>query len=174
MSYTSNLVLVAVDTYGEKDFSGRIYTRYDREPIVFESSLSLLWELEKCYDRWKLPENAVWYRSFWSRRGRRGRTQNVNRPSAAESKKILDLPAGPLPAAEGELATILVECQQRLHGDWAGRYWLDTMDTETDAHKFSSALELIRCVDQYIISKPRKAGVLWERRSLHQANFVAM
>ncbi len=171
MSYTSNLVLLAVDAYEDKDFSGRIYTRYAREPIAFGSSLSLLWQLEKCYDRWRLPENAVWYRNFRDRRGRKPQQPTVSRRATVlNDRKILDMPAGPLPEVEGELTTILLECQQRLHGDWSGRYWLDTLDTETEARQFRSTLELLRLMDQYIASRPRKAGILWGRRNLPQVS----
>ena len=172
MNNVSNLVLLAVDKYEEKDFSGRIYTRYDREPINFDSSLSMLWQLEKCYDRWRLPENAIWYRDFRDRRRCRSQQRTTNKPSGAENRKILDMPPGTLPEAEGDMATILLECQQRLHGDWSGRYWLDTMDTETEARPFRSTLELLLLMDQYLAARPRKAGILWERGNLRQAGFA--
>lgn len=171
MSYAKNLVLLDIDTYEDNDFSGRIYTRYDRDPITFASSLEMLLRLEECYDRWNFPENAVLYRSFWDRRGRTGLRAQRHRIIA--DRKILELPPGELPAMEGEVATVLLECQKRLHADWSGQCWLGP-ETEAPAKPFQSTLELLRQIDQYVASRPQKAGVLWERRRVSDANVKAI
>ena len=157
-SYAPNIVLIAVDYYQEKDFGGRIYTKYDREPICFDSSLEMILKLEERYDEWAFPENAVIYRDFKSRRGPKP-SRPKRDPKNIHGKRLLELShGGSLPEEAGKLATVVLECQQRLHADWAGIFWLDQ---ESESRSFSSTLALVKYLDDYISAKPQLAGALW-------------
>ncbi len=157
-SYAPNIVLIAVDNYCENDFSGRIYTKYDREPLLFASSLDLLLKLEIRYDEWAFPESAVAYRDFRSRRGPKPAHPRRQR-KPGEGERLYELSQdGRLPEETGKLATIVMECQQRLHADWAGIFWLDQ---ENESQSFNSALDLLRALDDYISTKSLRAGALW-------------
>ena len=157
-SYAPNIVLIAVDYYQEKDFGGRIYTKYDREPICFDSSLEMILKLEERYDEWAFPENAVIYRDFKSRRGPKP-SRPKRDPRNGNGKRLFELShGGSLPEEAGKLATVVLECQQRLHADWAGIFWLDQ---ESESRSFSSTLALVKYLDDYISAKPQLAGALW-------------
>lgn len=162
-SFAPNIVLIAVDCYHEKDFSGRIYTKYDKEPIRFASSLEMILKLEERYDDWAFPENAVIYRDFKSRRGPKP-AHPERKAKISKGKRIFELShGGSLPEEEGKIATVVLECRQRLHADWTGIFWLDQ---EEDSHPFSSTLELMKYMDDYISAKPRQAGALWAGNSI--------
>ncbi len=157
-SYAPNIVLLAIDAYREKDFSGRIYTKYDKEPIEFASSLEMILKLEERYDEWAFPENAVVYRDFKSRRGPKPAHPKQDLKSG-KGKRLYELShGGQLPEEEGKLANIVLECQQRLHADWKGVFWLDQ---ENESHSFDSTLSLLKCMDDYISARPQRAGALW-------------
>lgn len=160
-SYAPNIVLIAVDAYYEKDFGGRIYTKYDKEPIQFTSSLEMILKLEERYDDWAFPENAVLYRDFKSRRGPKP-AHPERKAKAGKGKRIFELShGGSLPEEAGELATVVLECRQRLHADWRGIFWLDQ---EEESYSFDSTLELLKSMDDYISAKPQRAGALWSNK----------
>lgn len=162
--YAPNLVLIAIDDYKQKDFSGRIYTKYSKEPLPFQSSMELIFELDDLYDKWNFPVNTVTYRGFYSNRGRK------RKGAAAVQKKhyVTDELRGSirlaalskmLPIEHGKLATITLECQQRLHADWNGRFLIDG---EKNDRYFNSTIEMLLAIDEYASEKVRKKVSLWD------------
>ncbi len=155
-SYALNAVLIAADAYEQQDFSGRIYTRFQEDPIPFASSMELLMKLEEKYDEWAFPENTVLYRSFYRKSYQREAAKSRAKTFLANRRLGENEP--PLQPVEGKLATFLLECRQRQHGDWSGTLRLDI---ETEAHPFRSSLELLRMMDSSIELRSRRAGGLW-------------
>lgn len=160
--YAPNLVLIAIDDYKQKDFSGRIYIKYSKEPLLFQSSMELIFELDDLYDKWNSPVNTVTYRSFYSNRGRK------RKDAAAKKRYVTDELRGSmrlaalsqmLPIEHGELATITLECQQRLHADWNGRFLIDG---EKNDRYFNSTIEMLLAIDEYVSEKVRKKASLWD------------
>ncbi len=155
-SYALNAVLIAADKYEQQDFSGRIYTRFQEEPIYFDSGMDMLFKLEEKYDEWAFPENAVLYRSFHRKSYQKAAARARTKTFLANRRLGENEP--PLQPVEGTLATFLLECRERQHGDWSGTIRLD-METET--HPFRSTLELLRMMDSSIELRSRRAGGLW-------------
>lgn len=162
--YAPNAVLIAVDGYKEKDFYGRIYTKCHAGSVEFRSSVELLYKLDVMFDAWQFPVNTVMYRDFDSKLGRK------RQPSAAEIEKRkaetkLREAVGVKPVTselsneKGKVATIVLECQQRLHADWSGRFWVDN---EVDARQFASTLELLLYLNENISERVRKKTSLWD------------
>ena len=155
-SYAKNAVLIAVDFYEQQDFGGRIYIRFQEEPIPFASGMELLMRVEEKYDAWAFPENAVLYRSFHRESYRRA--EEKARAKTFLANRRLGENEPPLQPVEGKLATFLLECKERQHGDWSGTVRLDI---ETETHPFRSTLELLRMMDSTVELRSRRAGGLW-------------
>lgn len=152
--YAANAVLIVFDDYKEKDFTGRIYTRYEPERIAFLSSIELVRTLDALYDRWNLPANTVVYRDF-EKIGKSGRKTVIRK----RRESTRDMPVSrALPQEKGKLATVILECQQRLHADWKGRFW---MDDEAESRHFSSTLELLMFLDWTISRRVKGKAFLW-------------
>ena len=155
-SYAINAVLIAADFYEQQDFGGRIYTRFQEEPIPFASSMEMLMKLEEMYDAWAFPENAVLYRSFHRKSYQRAAAKARAKTLLANRRLGENEP--PLQPVEGKLATFLLECKERQHGDWSG---IVRLDIETETHPFRSTLELLRMMDSAVELRSRRAGGLW-------------
>ena len=155
-SYAINAVLIAADFYEQQDFGGRIYTRFQEEPIPFVSSMEMLMKLEEMYDAWAFPENAVLYRSFHRKSYQRAAAKARAKTLLANRRLGENEP--PLQPVEGKLATFLLECKERQHGDWSG---IVRLDIETETHPFRSTLELLRMMDSTVELRSRRAGGLW-------------
>lgn len=157
-SYIPNIVLIAVDNYQEKDFSGRIYTKYGEE-IPFSSGIEMIFRLEDLYDKWSFPERAVNYRGFWSGRGRKPDYLLALDKKRPRRERLINNPrGGELPEVKGEIATATLICEERQHAEWKGKIQIDE-DTET--RDFQSVLELLRILEEEISIRAKKAGALW-------------
>lgn len=62
--YAVNLILVAVDQKNGSDYSGRIYTKYEREPRSFNGMGEMINLMDAQYDRWCFPQSASINRAF--------------------------------------------------------------------------------------------------------------
>lgn len=155
-SYAKNAVLIAADFYVQQDFGGRIYTRFQKEPILFASGMELLTKLEEKYDEWAFPENSVLYRHFHRESYRRAAEKA--RAKTFLANRRLGKNELHLQPVEGELAIFLLECKERQHGDWSGTI---RMDMETEAHPFRSTLELLMMMDSAVERRGRRDGRLW-------------
>ncbi len=141
--YAVNLILVAVDQKNGSDYSGRIYTKYEREPRSFNGMGEMINLMDAQYDRWCFPQSASINRAFT----RKGFQKNAAR---VHSQQSLIEYADTVPhydaifTEQGKLGSFYVQTRFRQNATWQGDvYWLE----EDRWSGFSSALELMKLMD---------------------------
>jgi len=126
----SNLVNISVDGYENCDIYGRLYTAYSIESTLFTGIVSLLFEMERFYDRLGFPMAATEHRRF--------NGKNTER----EAMIVIDRD-NPLKHT-GEKASFIVLVRFRQNSSWQGTMrWLE----KGKEVPFRSALELMRLID---------------------------
>jgi hypothetical protein len=126
----SNLVNISVDGYENWDIFGKLYTAYSAEPTSFTGIVSLLFEMERFYDRLGFPMDATEHRRF-------------NGKNTEREKMIVMEKNNPF-KRNGEKASFIIFVHYRQNSSWQGTMrWLEK-DKEVP---FRSALELIRLID---------------------------
>ena len=127
-----NLVNICVDSREGEDCRGRLYCRYTKEKIPFQSEYHLLKLMEGLMDRIGYPQASVEMRSY----KKKERFQDEPLPRMLEGEEIFQ--------KRGELATFLVHVQYRQHATWQGEAaWVE----QGCVKPFRSALELLKLMD---------------------------
>lgn len=135
-------VRICCDRLGNKDWNGRIYTRFAGEPMGFGTVKQLLEQLERFYDWMNYPQTSVVVRSFHRPGG--NQTKIPGRPIDREEERMASVSREDLEKRHGDKATFVVRIQYRQNSTWQGQV---TWAEENQTVPFRSALELLKLMD---------------------------
>lgn len=131
-----NILVLCIDSKNADDVLGRLYSKFQIEPTMFNSSFDLMVKMDEFFDRINFPQASLKTRSF---SGKPGETAG-ERPN--EIQKVADMMEH-----RGDLATFVVHVQYRQNATWQGKIvWTDKKKEST----FRSALEMIKLMDEAI------------------------
>ena len=138
MSNTGNYIgtpwgiILCVDYYRDEKINGRIYHRYQTEPIRIGGMLEAVFEIEAFFDRLGYPFPGTESRYFIKHE----KTQRIKMTRKLSDEEMLK--------NNGEQGTFIIRVEQRQHSSWQGRVtWVEEGKTEN----FRSALELLKMID---------------------------
>ena len=139
-----NLLNICVDAGTEGEISGRVYSCYSREPMVFGNVVQLLRYMESFYNRIQFPEAAVLLRSF-------EHVSQVRREAVPEQKVNSEY----IMAQKGTLASFCVYVQYRQNATWQGIICWEEQNRDVE---FRSALEMIALIDNALLLLKEKSA----------------
>lgn len=135
-----NLVCICVDKISGGEYSGRIYHKFGKEPLLFKESGKLITLLDRFFDELNYPQSSTTYRSFVKRPIKNKRDREL--VLFHSSEKILE--------NKGERFTFILHVQYRQNSTWQGK--LIWVEQEQEA-AFDSMLELIKLMDSIITAE---------------------
>lgn len=138
MSNTGNYIgtpwgiILCVDYYRDEKINGRIYHRYQTEPIRIGGMLEAVFEIDAFFDRLGYPFPGTESHYFIKHE----KTQRIKMTRKLSDEEMLK--------NNGEQGTFIIRVEQRQHSSWQGRVtWAEEGKTEN----FRSALELLKMID---------------------------
>lgn len=138
MSNTGNYIgtpwgiILCVDYYRDEKINGRIYHRYQTEPIRIGGILEAVFEIDAFFDRLGYPFPGTESHYF------------IKHEKAQRIKMTRKLSDEEMLKNNGEQGTFIIRVEQRQHSSWQGRVtWVEEGKTEN----FRSALELLKMID---------------------------
>ena len=143
----ASAVRVCVDKYNDSDWSGRIYTRINKEPISFRNISEMLDRMENIWNTIGFPQEATINRSFRNQKIQNEKSGIVcvtYLENNTKDKIKVELSEADMDKKRGEQDTFIVRIQYRQNASWQGHVtWVD----ENRTVPFRSALELIKLLD---------------------------
>ena len=138
MSNTGNYIgtpwgiILCVDYYRDEKINGRIYHRYQTEPIRIGGMLEAVFEIDAFFDRLGYPFPGTESHYFIKHE----KTQRIKMTRKLSDEEMLK--------NNGEQGTFIIRVEQRQHSSWQGRVtWVE----EGKKENFRSALELLKMID---------------------------
>ena len=132
-----NLLNICVDTGTEGEISGRVYSYYSQDPMVFSNVVQLLRYMESFYNRIRFPEAAVLLRNF-------EKVPQACREAVPEYKVNREY----IMSQKGTLASFCVYVQYRQNATWQGIICWEEQNRDVE---FRSALEMIALIDNALL-----------------------
>lgn len=125
-------IILCVDYYRDEKINGRIYHRYQTEPIRIGGMLEAVFEIDAFFDRLGYPFPGTESHYFIKHE----KTQRIKMTRKLSDEEMLK--------NNGEQGTFIIRVEQRQHSSWQGRVtWVEEGKTEN----FRSALELLKMID---------------------------
>lgn len=125
-------IILCIDYYQDEKMNGRIYHRYQTEPIRFEGMTEALFAIDEFFDRLGYPFPGTESHYFIKRQ----KEQKIKMTRKLSDEEMLK--------NNGDKGTFIIRVEQRQHSSWQGRItWVEEGKTEN----FRSALELIKMID---------------------------
>lgn len=125
-------IILCVDYYRDEKINGRIYHRYQTEPIRIGGMLETVFEIDAFFDRLGYPFPGTESHYFIKHE----KTQRIKMTRKLSDEEMLK--------NNGEQGTFIIRVEQRQHSSWQGRVtWVEEGKTEN----FRSALELLKMID---------------------------
>lgn len=125
-------IILCVDYYRDEKINGRIYHRYQTEPIRIGGMLEAVFEIDAFFDRLGYPFPGTESHYFIKHE----KTQRIKMTRKLSDEEMLK--------NNGEQGTFIIRVEQRQHSSWQGRVtWVEEGQTEN----FRSALELLKMID---------------------------
>ncbi len=125
-------IILCVDYYQDEKINGRIYHRYQTEPIRVGGMLEAVFEIDAFFDRLGYPFPGTESHYFIKHE----KTQRIKMARKLSDEEMLK--------NNGEKGTFIIRVEQRQHSSWQGRVtWVEEGKTEN----FRSALELLKMID---------------------------
>lgn len=125
-------IILCVDYYRDEKINGRIYHRYQTEPIRIGGMLEAVFEIDAFFDRLGYPFPGTESHYFIKHE----KTQRIKMTRKLSDEEMLK--------NNGEQGTFIIRVEQRQHSSWQGRItWVEEGKTEN----FRSALELLKMID---------------------------
>ena len=125
-------IILCVDYYRDEKINGRIYHRYQTEPIRIGGMLEAVFEIDAFFDRLGYPFPGTESHYFIKHE----KTQQIKMTRKLSDEEMLK--------NNGEQGTFIIRVEQRQHSSWQGRVtWVEEGKTEN----FRSALELLKMID---------------------------
>lgn len=125
-------IILCVDYYQDEKINGRIYHRYQTEPIRVGEMTEAIFEIDAFFDRlgYSFPGTESHYFI------KHEKTQRIKMTRKLSDEEMLK--------NNGEKGTFIIRVEQRQHSSWQGRVtWVEEGKTEN----FRSALELLKMID---------------------------
>lgn len=143
----SSAVRICCDRFENNDWSGRLYTRYEEEPIDFHTVRELLEYLEEFYNWLGYPQASMENRSFQKSLKKKNFWKTITTQENGmdhKEEKIVVAKEEVMNKHQGEKATFVVKIQYRQNASWQGHVtWAEKNKTVP----FRSALELLKLID---------------------------
>lgn len=134
-------IILCVDYYRDEKINGRIYHRYQTEPIRIGGMLEAVFEIDAFFDRLGYPFPGTEIHYFIKHE----KTQRIKMTRKLSDEEMLK--------NNGEQGTFIIRVEQRQHSSWQGRVtWVEEGKTEN----FRSALELLKMIDGALDSRDIK------------------
>ena len=125
-------IILCVDYYRDEKINGRIYHRYQTEPIRIGGMLEAVFEIDAFFDRLGYPFPGTESHYFIKHE----KTQRIKMTRKLSDEEMLK--------NNGEQGTFIIRVEQRQHSSWQGRVtWVEEGKTEN----FRSTLELLKMID---------------------------
>lgn len=125
-------IILCVDYYRDEKINGRIYHRYQTEPIRIGGMLEAVFEIDAFFDRLGYPFPGTESHYFIKHE----KIQRIKMTRKLSDEEMLK--------NNGEQGTFIIRVEQRQHSSWQGRVtWVEEGKTEN----FRSALELLKMID---------------------------
>ena len=125
-------IILCVDYYRDEKINGRIYHRYQTEPIRIGGMLEAVFEIDAFFDRLGYPFPGTESHYFIKHE----KTQRIKMTRKLSDEEMLK--------NNGEQGTFIIRVEQRQHSSWQGRVtWVEEGKTENSR----SALELLKMID---------------------------
>lgn len=125
-------IILCVDYYRDEKINGRIYHRYQTEPIRVGGMTEAVFEIDAFFDRLGYPFPGT-ESHYFIKHEKKQRIKMARKLSDEEMLKN-----------NGEKGTFIIRVEQRQHSSWQGRVtWVKEGKTEN----FRSALELLKMID---------------------------
>lgn len=125
-------IILCVDYYRDEKINGRIYHRYQTEPIRIGGMLEAVFEIDAFFDRLGYPFPGTESHYFIKHE----KTQRIKMTRKLSDEEMLK--------NNGEQGTFIIRVEQRQHSSWQGRVtWVEEGKTEN----FRSALELLKMIN---------------------------
>ena len=125
-------IILCVDYYRDEKINGRIYHRYQTEPIRIGGMLEAVFEINAFFERLGYPFPGTESHYFIKHE----KTQRIKMTRKLSDEEMLK--------NNGEKGTFIIRVEQRQHSSWQGRVtWVEEGKTEN----FRSALELLKMID---------------------------
>lgn len=130
-----NLICIGVDTYDKTEYSGRIWHQYADDPIPYRTTIEVIWIMERLFNEWNFPQNAVIFRSFTDAKN----LSATRRKRGAE----LQMDVNRIQNKDGEKGTFIVHVKYRQNATWQGEViWAE----KNKRQGFRSAMELLHLI----------------------------
>lgn len=129
---------ICIDARDGGSLAGKVFSQRLLRPMSFSDLGNLIVQIEKLLDAQNFPQAFQRIRSFGGAGGW---------PELAAADPDLGMSADEVQNARGSIATVTVTVTTRRNASWQGEIsWLDGAERE----EFSSALELVRLIDERI------------------------
>ena len=129
-------IILCVDYYQDEKINGRIYHRYQTEPIRVGGMTEAIFEIDAFFDRLGYPFPGTKITSAFSGLSSIKMKQRIKMARKLSDEEMLK--------NNGEKGTFIIRVEQRQHSSWQGRVtWVEEGKTEN----FRSALELLKMID---------------------------
>ncbi|MCF0130981.1 MAG: hypothetical protein HUJ71_04600 [Pseudobutyrivibrio sp.] len=133
MKHSPNLVLVAVNSSGENQFSGEMYHQYEKEPGIFADVNSLVLAMDNFFDSLGFPQAQMKTRQF----------KNIDSDNRDICCANTEYSLEELVIKRGKLGTFLIEVERREKASWQGNiYWIE----KDEVKAFQSDVELVKLI----------------------------
>lgn len=133
-----SVVRICCDSMEGYDWKGRLYTRYQKEPVYFRNAGELVGILEQFYNWIDYPQSSMVGRSF------RDTDQKSGRRPDRKERQVVVVSMEAMERQNGEKATFVVRIQYRQNATWQGQV---TWAEKNKTINFRSALELLKLID---------------------------
>ena len=142
-------IILCVDYYQDEKINGRIYHRYQTEPILVGGMMETVFEIDAFFDRLGYPFPGTENHYFIKHE----KTQRIKMTRKLSDEEMLK--------NNGEKGTFIIRVEQRQHSSWQGRVtWVEEGKTEN----FRSALELLKMIDGALDGRDIKEDAEEENR----------
>ena len=133
--HAPDIVVICIDGYKDQAWSGRLYHKYQIEPIAFAGSQNLIRRMGRLYDEIGYPQPGVSLRSFTPQPQRMG---SQAAPVQTEEE---------MAEHRGEAATFCIYVRYRQRATWQGE--LQHLESG-DCFTFRSELEMLKLIDSFL------------------------
>lgn len=130
---------VCVDRMDSEQLTGRVYSQYLTDPVVFRDITDFLMQMEDVFDKLDFPRAFQRKRTFST-----AEPELPALPAKKQEPARIYMEAAYVDRMKGEVMTFLVWVATRQNSSWQG--WIDWLDGSPKVD-FDSALELIRLID---------------------------
>ena len=128
-----NLVNICVDSMDSGVYHGRLYHKYQQEPLRFNDVGALFQTMEKLFDECGYPQNTTQSRTFYRKKEK-----------SVIKEMVPDIDVTDMLNQRGKLAPFIVHVKYRQHSTWQGEVlWVEKNKKEN----FRSALDFLKLMD---------------------------